>query len=65
MMKISPDELNKLLQKKWKVRCDDLEYIEPFWDIIKSDNIKGKTIYPKNQKRIPAKRSKNETKSAR
>ncbi len=65
MMRVSPDELNKLLQKKWKVRCDDLEYIEPFWDIIKSDDIRGKRPTPKNQKRISAKRSKNETKSAR
>ncbi len=65
MMKISPDELNKLLQKKWKVRCDDLEYIEPFWDIIKSDDIRGKRPTQKKSNRIPTKRSKNETKSAR
>ena len=65
MMKVSPDELNKLLQKKWKIRCDDLEYIEPFWDIIKSDDITGKASHQKKSNRIPAKRSKNEAKSAR
>ncbi len=54
------DNLNKLLQEKWKVRFDDFEYIEPFLDWIKSNddvaNIKTQpqkeaVNYPKKKQR--------------
>jgi len=45
-MKEPMNKLNKLLQEKWKVRFDDYEFIEPYLDIIKNDDI---TKYMKNK----------------
>ena len=41
-MKVSPDELNRLLQEKWSVKFDDFEFIEPFLDIITNVDITGR-----------------------